>query len=471
TRTISRIRQTFGLSGLQGQLPPVKQALSEDEDIECVVLSPDGSGALTAASSTGSQTTRFPQTRSTLFAFDCVILSNLSPDTLTDVQSQQLLDWISRRGGGLIVVGPESLDPNAWSHNRLAEALPVTFPNRLDRLIDERLTLTDPHHSIWNLTRSESTNQQILSQLPEMREIATGLKTKPLAQTLGTAGGDSSPVVVASRYGRGRVVVSSAALAGADASRLFDAWGDSPGQAANKLWRNLVYWVTEASSVGRRRLIATADRRFYRPGDAIKLSGLAYDESARSTKEYRVWCLLDPLDTNDMSIYSPVLWPDGQVRTSGETGPRMAWGEDFVLKRSPDTNEYLLPLILSENDSGTDGGFRVELTAYEGEEPEGGFGHGTQVDSTSLEIRVLNDPFESRNPLPNHDLLRRVASVSGGTVLEDPGQLAQLLRARQITRESATESRQPIWDQWWLLGALIGLFSVDWVWRRLLGMA
>ncbi len=470
-RTINRFQQTFFSNTMQPVMAPVKQALSEDEDIECVVLSPDGSGQLTGATSASSQITKFPSSRSTLFAFDCVILSNLSPDALTQTQAQQLADWVGGRGGGLVVVGPDSLNAAAWQRSALATTLPVTMPDRLDRSIDERLVLDDPDHAIWQLSRDVPTNQLLLSQLPEMREIGVGLQTKPLAQTIANIGINKSPVMIAGRYGRGRVVVSSVALAGSDAAKLFNAWGDSPGQAAGKLWRNIVYWATESSSVGRRRLIAAADKRFYRPGDSINLIGRAYDETARTTNGYRIWCLLEPLDINDMSLYGPVLWPDGQARTSGETGPRIAWGEEFMLKRSADSNEYELPLVLSENDSGSDGGFRVELTAFEGEEPKDGFSHGTQVDSTSLEIRVLSDPFEMRNPLPNHDLLRRVASVSGGTVLERPDQLAEILSNRKVTREAPVESRQPAWDRWWWLAGLIGLLSIDWVWRRLLGMA
>lgn len=470
-RTINRLQQSFLFSGnAQPAVAPVKQALSEDEDIECVVLMPDGSGGLSGSSGSTSQITKFPQSRSTLFAFDCVILSNLTPDLLTPTQSQQLVDWVGGRGGGLVVVGPESLDVDAWGRSALSPALPVVLPDRLGRSIDEKLTLTEADHAIWQLSRDEPTNNRLLQQLPDMREIATGLQTKPLAKTIATVS-PKSPVMVAGRYGRGRVVVSSVALAGGDATKLFNSWGDSPGQAASKLWRNLVYWATEASSVGRRRLIAAADKRFYRPGDMIRLSGRAYDETARTTNDYRIWCMLEPLDLNDMSLYGPVLWPDGQARTSGETGPRVAWGEEFVLKRSTDTGEYELPLILSENDSGSDGGFRVELTAFEGDEPDNDFSHGTQVDSTSLEIRVLSDPFEMRNPLPNHDLLRRVASVSGGTVLETPGDLAKILGGREVTREQPQESRQPAWDRWWWLAALVGLLSVDWIWRRFLGMA
>ena len=472
TRTLSQLGQSSIFGGtFRSVEPPVKQALTQDEDIECVVLMPTGGGGLTGVSSATSQITQFPQSRSTLFAFDCVILSNLTPDSLTEAQAQQLLDWIGGRGGGLIVTGPEALDVTAWGHSALAPALPAGLPDRFDRTIDEPLQLTERDHPIWQLSRDPATNSNLLDELPEIREVVLGLKPKPLAKVLATIGPQPSPAMIAGRYGRGRVVVSAAPLAGGDAQKLFDRWGTSPGQAAGKLWRNLVYWATEASSVGRRRLVANADKRFYRPGDTIKLSALAYDETARTTKGYRIWCMLEPLDLNDMSLYGPVLWPDGQARTSGETGPRVAWGEEFQLKRSADSDTYELPLILSENDSGTDGGFRVELTAFEGEEPDDPFMHGTQVDSTSLEVRVLSDPFELRNPLPNHDLLRRVASVSGGRVIENSEQLAEVLRGRSVTRESPLESRQPAWDRWWWLAGLIGLLSVDWVSRRLLGMA
>ncbi len=54
-------------------------------------------------------------------------------------------------------------------------------------------------------------------------------------------------------------------------------------------------------------------------------------------------------------------------------------------------------------------GLRIELTAYE---------DNTQVDSTSIEIQVLDDPSEQQNPFPDHELLRRLAHESGGTVLK-----------------------------------------------------
>jgi hypothetical protein len=61
---------------------------------------------------------------------------------------------------------------------------------------------------------------------------------------------------------------------------------------------------------------------------------------------------------------------------------------------------------------------RIELTAWEDQ---------TQVDSTSLEIQILHDPFEQQNPFPNHDLLKQVAAASGGQALTRPAELADAL--------------------------------------------
>ena len=74
--------------------------------------------------------------------------------------------------------------------------------------------------------------------------------------------------------------------------------------------------------------------------------------------------------------------------------------------REPTDNSYTAILPIAEAKSLPTGvnltqGLRIELTAYE---------DNTQVDSTSLEVQILDDPSEQQNPFPDHDLLRRVAS-------------------------------------------------------------
>lgn len=451
----------------------IRSALQADEDIECTVLVSMGGQSLRRLSTDGSQSDAgFPRTRAELFAYDCVVFADVSPAVLEEEQQQWLAQWIDGRGGGLVVAGPAALSAQGWEDSPLASLLPVELqassspfgiPTSVDALV--------PNHPIWRLRIEQQLNRQLLDTLPNLSISPVELKVKSNAMVLAATRSDQKPVISTQRAGRGRVFVSSASLAGQALVQLSDSWGSQPERVATKFWRNIVYWATESSSTGRRRLVVESNQRFYRPGQQVSISATAYDEAARRTLDYRIWAMFEPESLDDMSLYSPVLWPDDVVRESGEVGPRIAWGEELPLRSDPEQNIYGMQLMLSESMGAGDSGMRIELTAYEGAESESSFGHGTQVDSTSLAIQILSDPFEQQNPLPNHELLARVASVSGGQVLEDPKQLARLLQGRREFQGPPTIDSTPAWSQMWLWLGLIALLSAEWVWRRVTGLA
>jgi hypothetical protein len=175
------------------------------------------------------------------------------------------------------------------------------------------------------------------------------------------------------------------------------------------------------------------------------------------------------LDFDLEDVYSSIRWPQDLPRDSGEEGPFIAWGEEFQLPRNSDTGEYQMPLELAEHlrSSSGDQGVRIELTAYENT----GGSRGTQVDSTTLDIQVIDDPFEQQNPFPNHDLLSRVASLSGGRVVSSPAELVQMVDELPIDRGDPIVRRTPLWDEWWLLLTIGGLLAAEWIWRRAIGLA
>jgi hypothetical protein len=196
----------------------------------------------------------------------------------------------------------------------------------------------------------------------------------------------------------------------------FTRWGQNDHRYYAKFWRNAVYWLTESSSIGRRRLIASADKKFYRPGESISLAALAYDEGANRTRDYRIVAMIEPAASSaDLgSEYSPVRWPDGVPRTGGEEGPFIAWGEEFELAKGSGKEGYEIQLPIAEalSAAAATQALRIELTAYE---------DLTQVDSTSLNIQVLDDPFELQNPFPNHELLSKVAGRQSDHQRRDAG--------------------------------------------------
>ncbi|MDV6028873.1 MAG: hypothetical protein F9B45_01920 [Phycisphaera sp. RhM] len=452
----------------------IQSALVADEDVECTTLVSMGGQSLRRLSPDGftQASSGFPRTRAELFAYDCVIFSDVTPAVLEDEQQQWLTQWIDGRGGGLIVTGASSLSADGWQDSPIEPLLPVTLETASTGFpLPTAVDVTVPNHPIWRLRIEKQLNELLIQALPDLSVGRADFKAKPNAMVLAQRRDDQTPVMIAQRAGRGRVLVSGATLSGTALEQLSQTWGDQPERVVGKFWRNLVYWATEESSTGRRRLVVQSNQRFYRPGQRLSIRATAYDEAARRSQHYRIWAMFEPESLDDMSLYSPVLWPDNLVRQSGEVGPRIAWGEELPLKSDREEGVYQLDLMLSETAASGDSGMRIELTAYEGTEPESSFSHGTQVDSTSLAIQILSDPFEQQNPLPNQELMARVAAVSGGQVLDQPEQLGELLRGRKEFRGPPTIDSTPAWNRAWLWLGLIGLLSTEWVWRRVSGLA
>lgn len=252
-------------------------------------------------------------------------------------------------------------------------------------------------------------------------------------------------------------------------------WGEGDSRYYAKFWRNVVYWLTEDSTIGRRRLIASHDKQYYNPGDTVSLGAIAYDEGANKTQDYRVVAMIEPksalLDPDD--FYSPVRWPNGIPREEGMEGPLVMWGEEFELpKMSAETagplggtqSGYGIELQLNDVllSGAANEGLRIELTAMEDQ---------TQVDSTSLEVHILHDPFEHQNPFPDHDLLKEVARVSGGQVLRSSDDLAAMITNIDVKQGPSVVRKSPLWSNWWMWGLIVGLLTVEWLWRRSVGLA
>jgi hypothetical protein len=64
-----------------------------------------------------------------------------------------------------------------------------------------------------------------------------------------------------------------------------------------------------------------------------------------------------------------------------------------------------------------------------------------------------------------------VAAASGGKVLRSADELAEVLSAVPVNVGPPVIKRSPMWSNWWMLGLILGLLTVEWCWRRTLGLA
>ncbi len=509
---------------IRGAHSDVAQALMTDDDIECVVVASPGGGRLVRISETGFDNTRgFPETKAELAAFDAIILSDVPERLLTETQIDWIEEWVGQRGGGLLMAGgPGSFSSGQWGETKLAGILPVELLPGTDWNSSEQ-TAWKPlpgtqSHPIWSLYTEEKRTQEALAAIPGFTGANRFAAVKPnLTLTLAdgsitgaaaaaaapqakpedptalqdffrriVAGEDAPPqqgaaaperqkadegisaALVVGRYGRGRTVAMSTPITPPWASEFITNWKQGDQNNFIRFWRNTIYWLTENSSIGRRRLIAAADKRFYNPGDAIQIASSAFNELARQTKDYRIVAMIEPNSSlkEIPGDYSPLKWPEGIARTSGEEGPYIAWGEELEipLVAEGDKPAYgiTLPIAESLTSGAANQSLRLELTAYE---------DLTQVDSTSLDIQILHDPFELQNPFPNHELLRRIATLSGGKVLSNSADLAQVLGEIPVKVGAPIVTKSPVWSSWLLWSWVVGLLSIEWLWRRKAGLA
>jgi hypothetical protein len=203
-------------------------------------------------------------------------------------------------------------------------------------------------------------------------------------------------------------------------------------------------------------------------GETITLRACAFDENAALTLGYRVAVTVDSRSASDAGVQnSPLRRAGPGQNATAASSQLLPWSEEFELVRDQSDKSYSAVLSIAEAKSLPAGvnltqALRVELTAYE---------DNTQVDSTSLDIQILDDPSEQQNPLPDHDLLRRIASESGGTVLKGADDLTAVIEGLPRFTAPPQKKSTPVWSVSWLLALLIILLSIEWVWRRRLGMA
>jgi uncharacterized membrane protein len=468
----------FGNNEVRGAYSPLQQALMEDPDVECTAVMPAGGGDFSMMVRANEQGRGFPETASELFAFDAIILSNVPRESLSDQQLAWIEEWIGRRGGGLCMVGgPHSFASGRWNETSAGKMLPVDLlPGARDW--DEAPTAVHPVtegaiHPLWHLSSDEAQNRSALKTLPTFLGSNHVGRVKEVAEVLARttvpgADGAMIPAVVVQNYGRGRTMAMTTAITRRWAAEFTQSWGGPDARYYKKFWRNVVYWLTENSSIGRRRLLAETDKRLYRPGEPIVVRARTFDENAAPTLDYRVAVTVEPKSASAVtSDNSPLRRPTGQPQSDGAHAPLLPWSEEFELAREPSEKSYGASLSIAEAKSLPTGvtltqGLRIELTAYE---------NNTQVDSTSLDIQIVDDPSEQQNPLPDHDLLRRIADQSGGTVLNGTKDLSAMIERLPRVAGPAEIKKTPAWSVWSLMSLLIALLTIEWIWRRRAGLA
>jgi hypothetical protein len=94
-----------------------------------------------------------------------------------------------------------------------------------------------------------------------------------------------------------------------------------------------------------------------------------------------------------------------------------------------------------------------------------------EIARSSADVQLLYDSPELQRPQPAPVNLELLAGESGGDVLDDANELADLLRQFPATHGEVVTHRSPVWDKTWFWGILLGLLGFEWSLRRRAGFS
>jgi uncharacterized membrane protein len=450
---------------MEGSAPPeyrfIQDALEEDPDIKCVSVYVDNQYvARPQLHRVDNPQLGFPTSREELLGYDVVICSDIARDAFTPEQLAWTIELVSRRGGGFVMIGGHtSFGAGGWDQTSWDGLIPVDMSgNGTPRspYYDGSFRVAIPpqaaEHPIWRILDDPERNRQVLRRMPMFYGTNLTDRLKPAATALGLSNGPlpgSGVVTVFScqTFGRGRTFAMATDSTVAWGTDFEKNWGEGDNRYFRKFWRNVVRWLTENSERSNRRLQAETDRIIYRPSQDIQLKVRAYDDKLVETDRYRVAARL-------------------RLPGDDESQPFDAASVDLVPQLVEKT--YLGKLAAPPAERFTDQSgttlhkMVLEVAALDGEE---------RVAGSRLELQVIDDPAEFRDPRPDRSALVRLAQATGGCVIRSGEELSSLLARNQEASIRTVVTRWPLWDTPLLWLTLLGLLSAEWVVRRLKGLA
>lgn len=379
----------------------------------------------------------FPATREALYTYDALIVANVEADFFTRAQLLQAAEFISERGGGLLVLGGRSFAQRGLLGTSLEEVLPVELNDRRGGLVRtafnaDRLrahntvvvTEEGERHPVMRLGSSPEETRRLWSALPTLAAAAPLGGPKPGAIVLAVTaapGGAIYPVVAVQRYGRGRSMI----FAG-EASWRWRMMQPSTDRTYEYFWRQAARWIAGPSPDPISVVVPEAAE----PGDSTEVHIDVRDRAFAPVGDAVV----------DATLTAP----------GGDTVP-------FTLRRDSRVPGRLSAALRPDQT----GLYRVRAEARRG---------AATLGTADRWFYVGGSDREFADPRLNEGFLRRVARATGGQYMraDEASRVVPLLQA--VVPQNAEPERRDLWHEPWAFALVIALLSAEWVLRRRWGL-
>ncbi len=380
----------------------------------------------------------FPTRREELFQYRGIILGSVEASFFTYDQMRMMVDFVSERGGGLMVLGGRrALSEGGYAGTPLEDVLPVVLeaaPPEGSEPYFSRLrvepTAQGRAHPALRLADDDDGSLERWKTLPPLSTFNPVAKLKPgatalLIGKLEGGEGDDRSVLAFQRYGRGRALALS----------VHDTWmwqmhHEIPleDQTHERLWRQMLRWLV---SYVPDSVVVESSRDRVAPGDSVTLEADVRDPGF--------------LAVNRAEVTATVRSPSGEER---EVPLEWSVERDGVFRGNVETTEPGL--------------HRVEIEAISEGEDLGSA-------AASFQVTELEDEFFGAERRTS--LLERVSTETGGRNYE-LDELDELVEDLAFSEGGSTmREYRDLWDMPILLVMLLLLLGSEWIYRRWRGLA
>lgn len=374
----------------------------------------------------------FPKGADQLFRYHALIVDDLEAGFFTQDQMSLIQEFVSRRGGGLLMLGGrDAFAGGKYRRTPIGDLLPVyvDLPTAEPTDTSYALSLTrDGWIQSWVRLRStEEDEEQRLEVMPGFHAVNRVRSIKPGATVLAqvtSETGEAYPALVAQRFGKGR----TAALLIADMWRWQMRRLETEENDLLKSWRQTVRWLVADVSG---RVTVQTRRKLDDPSGMLEISVLVRDE------------VYQPLDNATVTI---------EIRT-------------------PDDREIELTAAASEAQAGEylawftpreEGAYRAEVVATSPDGSEAG------RRATGWASQPATEEFQTLRP--DRALLERIAKATQGKLVETK-ELPSLINSLPNRKIPITEPWiYPLWHQWSVMLLAASCLIGEWGLRRWKGL-
>jgi uncharacterized membrane protein len=385
----------------------------------------------------------FPKDASELFEYSAVIIDDLEHDFFSPNQNSLLRQFVTARGGGLLMLGgQESMRGRDFQDSAFAQLLPFYCddglsekPNTDGGLFDSQTTPTYR----FQLTRegwlqpflrmadSEAAEKARLDGMPLFEVLNRAKGVKPGASVLAEvkgAGDELIPILATQRFGKGR----TAALMLGDMWR----WGmrhqGSDPAPLFQAWRQMIRWLIS---------------------DVPKPIQMKLDDTSSLQRITKI----------QIDVKGPDFKTIENAKVSVTTrSPSGVETQSVADSSSEIAGRYEISLVLDE-----EGVYSASAVAQSAD--------GSPIGSSQMgwvhepSIRELQEIGENTNALES------IAKETGGQVI-DLNDLDSFVDALPTKNVPITETKMfPLWHQGWILILALGCICLEWGVRRRYGLS